>query len=239
MITFGPVPSRRLGRSLGINNIPPKVCTYSCVYCQLGRTRRMRIGRETFYGPRRVFAAARERVEQLEASGEAIDYLSFVADGEPTLDSGLGREIRRLKTLGFPVAVITNASLLWRADVREDLAAADWVCLKVDSLQGEIWRKVDRPHPRLRLDAILDGAHVFARAFTGRLVTETMLIRGLNDSEEHLREVASYLAALRPATAYLAVPHRPPAEVWAQPPSAEALRPPGSFSRSASPGSSA
>jgi wyosine [tRNA(Phe)-imidazoG37] synthetase (radical SAM superfamily) len=218
MIAFGPVPSRRLGRSLGINNIPPKVCSYSCAYCQLGRTARMRIERGPVYGARRVLAAVRERVEQLRASGEAVDYLTFVSDGEPTLDVGLGRAIRRLKALGVPVAVISNSSLLWRADVRDELAGAAWVSLKVDSIREDVWRRLDRPHRRLRLDAILEGVRVFARTFAGTLVTETMLVRGANDGDEHLVQVGSYLAELRPATAYLSIPHRPPAETWAQPP---------------------
>ncbi len=223
MIAFGPVPSRRLGRSLGINNIPPKVCTYSCLYCQIGRTAHMRIGRELFYGPRRIFAAVRARVEQLEASGETLDYLTFVSDGEPTLDAALGREIRRLKALGFPIAVISNSSLLSHADVRQELAAADWVSLKVDSVREEVWRRLDRPHPRLRLDDILEGIRIFRRGFAGKLVTETMLVRSVNDSEEQLWDLGSYLAQLAPATAYLSIPHRPPAETWVQPPTEESL----------------
>jgi len=99
---FGPVPSRRLGRSLGINNIPPKICSYSCVYCQLGRTLRMEIERRAFYEPEELIRAVRERVEELREGGERIDYLTFVPDGEPTLDSNLGEEIAALKDLGIP-----------------------------------------------------------------------------------------------------------------------------------------
>lgn len=223
MIAFGPVPSRRLGRSLGINNIPPKACSYSCVYCQVGRTARMRIGRELFYGPRRIFAAVSGRVEQLEAGGDTPDYLTFASDGEPTLDAALGREIRRLKTLGFPMAVISNSSLLSRGDVREELAIADWVSLKVDSVREDVWRRIDRPHPRLRLDDILEGIKVFRRSFAGKLVTETMLVRGVNDSDAQLTDLASYLAELEPATAYLSIPHRPPAETWVESPTEESL----------------
>jgi len=125
MIAFGPVPSRRLGRSLGVNNIPPKVCTYSCVYCQVGRTIRMQVERRVFYGPEEILQAARDKVERARESGEPIDYLTFVPDGEPTLDVNLGREIELLRSLGIKIAVITNASLIWREDVREALMKAD------------------------------------------------------------------------------------------------------------------
>jgi len=223
MIAFGPVPSRRLGRSLGINNIPPKVCTYSCVYCQLGRTIKMRVERRTFYEPQELFEAVRDKIEKTRAIGEAIDYLAFVPDGEPTLDVHLGREIELLRPLGIKIAAITNSSLLWREDVREDLMGADWVSLKVDAVREEIWRKTDRPHGALRLTAVLDGALEFAHAFEGELATETMLVEGVNDGDDHLREVARFLARLEPARAYLSIPTRPPAEEWVQAPDEETI----------------
>ncbi|MBC7260626.1 MAG: radical SAM protein, partial [Chloroflexi bacterium] len=127
MIAFGPVPSRRLGRSLGINNIPPKICTYSCVYCQLGRTLNMQIRRQSFYAPDEILWDVRSKVEHVREAGESIDYLTFVPDGEPTLDLHLGRAIELLRSLGIKIAVISNASLIWQEDVREDLMKADWV----------------------------------------------------------------------------------------------------------------
>ncbi len=223
MIAFGPVPSRRLGRSLGINNIPPKICTYSCVYCQLGRTIQMQVKRRTFYEPEEVLRDVHDKVEKAREAGEAIDYLTFVSDGEPTLDINLGREIELLRPLGIKIAVITNGSLIEREDVREDLLGADWVSLKIDSTRREIWRKIDRPHGTLRLASILDGALEFASEFKGELMTETMLVEGINDDDDHIREVAGFLARLRPATAYLAIPTRPPAEEWVQPPGEEVV----------------
>ena len=219
MIAFGPVPSRRLGRSLGINNIPPKICTYSCVYCQLGRTIKMQVERRAFYEPEEVLRDVQDKVEKAGEAGETIDYLTFVPDGEPTLDVNLGREIELLRPLGIKIAVISNGSLIWHEDVREDLLGADWVSLKMDSVQEETWRKVNRPHGTLRLDSILDGALEFASEFKGELATETMLVEGVNDGEERLGEVADFLARLRPARAYLSIPTRPPAEEWVQPPS--------------------
>lgn len=218
MIAFGPVPSRRLGRSLGINNIPPKVCTYSCVYCQVGHTPRMQVQRRPFYQPDEIVRAARDKVAKAVEAGEAIDYLTFVPDGEPTLDANLGREIDLLRPLGLPIAVISNASLIWRQDVREDLMGADWVSLKVDAAEEQLWRRVDRPHGSLELTSVLDGMLAFARAYKGNLVTETMLVAGVNDGEAHLTAIAGILACLQPATAYLAIPTRPPAEGWASAP---------------------
>jgi len=196
MIAFGPVPSRRLGRSLGINNIPPKVCTYSCVYCQVGRTTEMTIGRRKFYDPDEVLQDVQEKICKSDEAGEPIDYLTFVPDGEPTLDANLGREIERLKPLGIPIAVITNNSLLSRQDVRDDLMGADWVSLKVDVVEERTWRRVNRPHGRLELASMLEGALTFAQSFQGRLVTETMHVAGVNDGEEHLSQVAGFLERL-------------------------------------------
>jgi len=218
MLLFGPVPSRRLGRSLGVNNIPPKLCSYSCAYCQVGRTRKMLAERRAFDEPRVIFEAVRTRLEALRRAGEKVDYLSFVPDGEPTLDGGLGRTIELLRGLGAKVAVISNASLLDRAEVRRELGLADWVSLKVDCTGEEVWRRVNRPHRALQLASILEGMLEFRHSFRGFLATETMLVEGANDAEEDLRAVAAFLRRLQPETAYLSIPTRPPAERWVRPP---------------------
>jgi wyosine [tRNA(Phe)-imidazoG37] synthetase (radical SAM superfamily) len=220
---FGPVPSRRLGRSLGVNNIPPKVCTYSCVYCQVGRTTEMAVERRTFYAPEEIVQDVRDKVEKVKEAGESIDYLTFVPDGEPTLDVNLGREIELLRPLGIKIAVITNASFIWRKDVREDLAKADWVSLKLDSTREDVWRRLNRPHRALQLASIMDGMLEFARAFEGELATETMLVEGINDGKEHIEEVVGFMARLKPSRAYLSVPIRPPAEMWVRVPVEEAI----------------
>lgn len=214
-IAFGPVPSRRLGKSLGINNIPPKVCTYACVYCQLGATLQMQIDRQSFYPLEQLLEEVQRKVASAWERGEVIDYLTFVPDGEPTLDVNLGHAIALLQPLGLKIAVISNASLIWRADVRAELAQADWVSLKVDAATEELWRRVDRPHGKLRLAEIQAGMLEFARHFKGDLVTETMLVDDLNVGEEALWDVADFLARVQPARAYLSVPTRPPAEPWA------------------------
>jgi wyosine [tRNA(Phe)-imidazoG37] synthetase (radical SAM superfamily) len=211
-LVYGPVPSRRLGRSLGINNIPPKRCSYSCVYCQLGQTADRQINRRAFYHPLEVARSVLDRVRQIREEGEFIEYLAFVPDGEPTLDINLGKEIELLRALGIKIAVITNASLIWHKDVKQDLQKADWVCLKVDAVTHDVWRRINWPHEKIKLDNILEGMLGFAESFQGILATETMLIRGINDSEHEFNKIATFLAELKPAVAYLAVPTRPPAE---------------------------
>jgi len=211
-IAFGPVPSRRLGRSLGINNIPPKACSYSCIYCQVGPTPHQEIEPRAFYPPQTVVAAVTNQVDAARAAGERIDYLTFVPDGEPTLDINLGETINRLRPLGISIAVISNASLIWRQDVRTALKKADWVSLKLDSTDECIWRQVNQPHVALRLNDVLQGMQRFAGDFRGVLVTETMLVAGVNDSAESLAGVARFVSVLKPSIAYLAVPTRPPAQ---------------------------
>jgi wyosine [tRNA(Phe)-imidazoG37] synthetase (radical SAM superfamily) len=183
----------------------------------------MRVNRRAFYQPEEILKDVEEKIENAKEVGESIDYLTFVPDGEPTLDVHLGREIELLRPLGIPIAVITNASLVWRADVREDLMKADWVSLKVDSPREEIWRRINRPHRALQLASILDGMLKFAKVYRGELATETMLVEGVNDRDDHFGEITGFLARLRPARAYLSIPTRPPAEEWVQPPSEETI----------------
>jgi len=218
MIAFGPVPSRRLGQSLGINNIPPKACTYSCVYCQIGRTSQKSIDRHRFYEPRRILRDVENRAQRAREFGEPIDYLTFVANGEPTLDVNLGEEIELLRSLGIRIAVITNSTLLWRTDLREELMQADWVSLKVDSVREETWSRISRPHRALTLRPILEGMLEFARVYHGTLATETMLVNGINDTDAHAEQIGDFLTALGPDKAYLSIPIRPPAEEGVEPP---------------------
>ncbi|WP_419656426.1 radical SAM domain protein [Desulfosarcina variabilis str. Montpellier] len=223
MIAFGPVPSRRLGRSLGVNNIPPKICSYACAYCQLGRTLKLQARRQAFYKPEMVWASVQDKVAKARQAGETIDYLTFVPDGEPTLDINLKPILERLKALNLPIAVITNASLIWRQDVREDLLNANWVSLKIDTVEEETWRRVNHPHKSLALTAILEGALEFATVYEGTLATETMLVAGVNDSEDQVAAVADYLARLQPSVAYLSIPTRPPAKKWVSAPDEKIL----------------
>ena len=218
MIAFGPVPSRRLGRSVGINNIPPKICSYSCVYCQLGRTIKMGVKREEFYEPDALFKEVKNKLKEAEERKERIDYLTFVPDGEPTLDINLGEEIRKLKEFDIKVAVITNASLIWRDDVMDDLRDADWVSVKIDALDEGVWRRINRPHPSLDIGEIKRGIVRFRETFHGIFCTETMLVKGLNDDEKNLKTIAGFISKLSPDKGYISIPIRPPAEKWVRAP---------------------
>ncbi len=215
---FGPVPSRRLGRSLGVNNIPYKHCTYSCVYCQVGRTSNLTIRRRSFYAPKDIVAEVKARIR--EVGEDNIDYVSIVPDGEPTLDINLGTLIRILKReVHAPIAVFTNASLLHLEVVRADLSEADLVSVKVDAVDVNTWRAVNRPCLGLRLNDVLNGIRDFSREFKGTLITETMLVKGVNDSRSALERIASFLSEVNALTNYIMIPTRPPAETWATPPS--------------------
>jgi wyosine [tRNA(Phe)-imidazoG37] synthetase (radical SAM superfamily) len=211
-LVFGPIPSRRLGCSLGINHIPPKACSYSCVYCQVGPTPVTEVDPRPFYAPDLIVRQVTRRLRQLRERGETVDYLSFVPDGEPTLDSRLGEMIDGLKSLGIPIAVFTNASLIDRQEVRATLAKADWVSLKVDAVADALWRQVNQPHASVDHGAMLDGMLAFRAGYRGILCTETMLVAGVNDTDTVAEALAPFLARLAPDRAYLALPVRPPAE---------------------------
>jgi len=216
-IAFGPVPSRRLGKSLGINNIPPKICSYSCIYCQLGLTPKKIATRQPFYRSKELFEEVRRKVDNAKTRNERIDYLTFVSDGEPTLDSNLGEEIFLLRQLRLPIAVITNASMLWQKDVRRDLLKADYVSLKVDAVSEHLWNTLDRPHRDLQLTVILDGIRDFAGVFEGTLTSETMLMDEIDYGNEFV-DIAGFLSKLKKLNrAYIAVPTRPPTEKWVKP----------------------
>ncbi len=211
-IAFGPVPSRRLGRSLGINNIPPKHCSYSCIYCQVGPTAAPEIAPRAFYPPETIVRAVTRRLAAASTRGESVDYLTFVPDGEPTLDCQLSLAIDGLRPLGLPIAVISNASLIWRPEVRDALGNADWVSLKVDSVVEATWRRINQPHPALNLANILNGIRAFAADYRGTLCSETLLVAGINDDASEVGAVADFLAAAGIGLSYLAIPHRPPAD---------------------------
>lgn len=214
MYTYGPVPSRRLGRSLGVSPIPAKTCSYSCVYCQLGRTTDLRLERQSFFPREDVLA---EILRLGETTGP--DYVTFVGDGEPTLCADLGWLIEQThRELNISTAVITNGSLLWRKDVREDLERADVVIPTLDAGNERTFRLINRPHRDLHFDSILQGQIDFSREYKGQLWLEVMLVEGVNDNEEELMSIKRAVDRVRPHRAYIMTPIRPPAEPWAQPP---------------------
>ncbi|MCF7970766.1 MAG: radical SAM protein [Methylococcaceae bacterium] len=223
MIIFGPVPSRRLGRSLGINNIPPKHCSYSCAYCQVGVTQTTEIKPRVFYQPEHIFNEVKNHVLKLQEQNEPINYLTFVPDGEPTLDDNLGKTVELLRDFGIKIAIITNGSLINRKKVREILQMADWVSLKIDSVDEPIWRQINHPNKSLNLQEILSAMISFAKNFDGFLATETMLLEGLNTNVANITGLVNFLQQLAPNKAYLAIPTRPTAEKGIYAPDANSL----------------
>jgi wyosine [tRNA(Phe)-imidazoG37] synthetase (radical SAM superfamily) len=199
------------------------VCSYSCVYCQLGKTSENTVERQVFYQPCDILNEVRKKVDNAAVRNERIDYLTFVSDGEPTLDINIGKEISVLKRIGIPIAVMTNASMLWLKEVRQDLLKADYVSLKVDAVSEDLWKRLDRPHKDLRLNAVLNGIQDFTEVFKGTVVSETMLVDGVDYASEFER-IAVFLAELKKLNrAYVAVPTRPPTENWVKPAREEAL----------------
>ena len=219
---FGPVPSRRLGQSLGIDPIPQKTCNWNCVYCQLGRSTPM-INERREYIPGDAILAEVAQALRSHSPGE-IDWVTFVGSGEPTLHSGLGELICGVKAhTDIPVAVITNGSLLYLPEVRVDLALAAAVMPTLDAGSAELYRKINRPWPELTFDRLVDGLLAFRSEYSGNLWVEVMLIRGMNDSEEALRDLATVLERVQPDQVHLSLPVRPPAESWVRPTDEEGL----------------
>lgn len=219
---FGPVPSRRLGQSLGIDPFPHKTCNWNCVYCQLGRSTPMTNERREYVSCDAILAEVTDALRS-HSSGE-IDWVTFVGSGEPTLHSGLGEMIRRVKALtNIPVAVITNGALSYLPEVRVDLLTADAVLPTLDAGSAELYRKINRPWPDLTFERLLNGLIAFRHEYTGKLWVEIMLIRGLNDGEGALRDIASALERIQPDQVHLSLPVRPPAESWVQPADEEGL----------------
>ena len=213
---FGPVPSRRLGRSLGINNIPSKYCSYSCIYCQVGRTKNLTIKRRKFYD---VSSILNELIPVLNRLGEkSIDYITFVPDGEPTLDINLGKIAREIREItDIPLAILTNSSLLFMEDVRNDLTYFNLVSLKIDSVIDKIWRRINRPYGKLDINKILEGIIEFRDIYNGKIITETMIIKNINDSIENFKSNIDFISSIDVDKAYISIPIRPPAEKWVLP----------------------
>jgi wyosine [tRNA(Phe)-imidazoG37] synthetase (radical SAM superfamily) len=167
---------------------------------------------QEYYDPSELAAETADKIRLAELNCEKIDYLTIVPDGEPTLDANLGLLLDHLKPFGIKTAVITNSTLLPRPEVRKALTKADWVSVKVDTMSEATWRKIDKPHRKLVFKSILEGVRAFSREYNGQLVTETMLVKDINDSLENIKAVASFLSQLNPSICYLSIPTRPPAD---------------------------
>lgn len=219
---YGPVPSRRLGQSLGIDTIPLKTCNWNCVYCQLGRTVPL-TNKRLEYFPSKDILAEVKTVLAGHQPGE-IDWVTFVGSGEPTLHSGIGWLIQEVNSLtDLPVAVITNGSLLYLPRVRRDLTGADVVMPSLDAGTADLYRQINRPHPEVTFERLVDGLTAFRQEYSGKLWIEAMLVRGLNDTEPALRDIAATLRRIQPDEVHINLPTRPPAETWVRPTNEEGL----------------
>lgn len=219
---FGPVPSRRLGQSLGIDTIPLKTCNWNCVYCQLGRSQPVTNDRKVYISEEAILDEVGEAL--VAHRPEEIDWITFVGSGEPTLHSGIGRLIRQVKALtDLPVAVITNGALLYQPQVRWALLAADAVMPTLDAGTPDLYRRINRPHPEVTFDRLVNGLVAFSYEYEGKLWPEVMLVRGLNDGEAALRAIAAILRRVDPDEVHISLPTRPPAETWVEPAGAEGL----------------
>ena len=211
---FGPVPSRRLGLSLGVDLVPMKTCSFNCVYCQLGRTGRTRLRRASFC-PK---AAVLEQVRKAVAKTGRIDFITFAGSGEPTLSMDLGWLIDRIKRLtDIRIAVLTNGSLLHRPAVRRALAHADLVVPSLDAAYERSFQKVNRPADGYRLSTLIDGLRAFCATFKGEVWLETLLVRGVNDSPAELERLGRIVDTLRIDRVQLGTIERPPTVSSARP----------------------
>ena len=206
---YGPVPSRRLGLSLGISPIPKKTCNYSCIYCQLGRTDHMRNRRAMFFPVSEII----EEFEGVLESKTRFDVITIVGEGEPTLYEGLGDLIVEIKKrTDKPVAVITNGALFYDLKVRQELYSADIVSPTLDAYDEASFKRINRPHGELSFDDLRDGLILFSKEYSGQLWVEIMLIQGINDDAQSLREYKRMLSSIRYDRLYINTPVRPPAE---------------------------
>jgi wyosine [tRNA(Phe)-imidazoG37] synthetase (radical SAM superfamily) len=219
---FGPVPSRRLGQSLGIDTIPQKTCNWNCVYCQLGRTIPLTNERREYFPRNEILGEVKTALDG-HKPGE-IDWITFVGSGEPTLHTEIGWLIRQIKAIThIPVAVITNGSLLNQPEVRSALAKADAVLPTLDAGNNKLFQKINRPHPEITFECFFDGLVQFRKGYQGKLWVEVMLVRGLNDNDDSVQEIADCLHSVQPDEVHIVQPTRPPAESWVKPPDEEGL----------------
>ena len=220
---FGPVPTRRLGQSLGIDPVPLKTCNWNCVYCQLGRSMPMENERADFFPAEDILTEVEDALKSHQP-GE-IDWITFVGSGETTLYTSLGWLIQEVKKLtSLPVAVITNGSLLHKREIRQDLSTADAVLPSLDAGTPDLYRRINRPYPTLSFESFIDGLIAFSEEYQGNLWVEVMLVKDLNDTEEELNKIATALERINPDEIHIMQPTRPPVETWVKPADEEGLK---------------
>ncbi len=218
---FGPVPSRRLGSSLGIDLVPYKTCSFDCIYCQLGRTTNKTVVRKEYIPLTKAFAEVREVL----AKNLAVDYITLSGSGEPLLHSGIGRLIKKLKSITeIPIAVLTSASIIGDSKVREELMHADLLVPSLDAATQKTFERINRPFSGIRINGIIEGLARFREKFKGKIWLEIMLVKGVNDSPEDLAELKKAIKKIKPDKVQLNTVVRPPSEDYAKPLSPERLQ---------------
>lgn len=211
---FGPVPSRRLGFSLGIDIIPFKTCTLDCVYCQLGRTTNKTVQRKEYVASDNIL----REIEEVLKQEKKIDYITFSGSGEPALNSKIGKMIAQLKRLtSIPIAILTNGTLLSQPEVEEELMKADLVIPSLDAVSKEIFEKINRPHPSLRINKVISGLDIFSCEFKGKVWLEIMVVKGMNDFLGEIKKIAEATKKMKLDKIHLNTIVRPPGEDFAQP----------------------
>ncbi len=211
---YGPVPSKRLGRSLGMDLVPYKTCTYDCIYCQLGRTTAKTATRQSFL----AVDAVLDQLQEALRRGPVPDYISLAGSGEPTLNRDIGviiEGIRRITTT--PIAVLTNGSLLWQKEVREALRGADVVLPSLDAGDDAMFAYVNRPHEAIPFDALVSGLGEFVAEFPGKVWLEVFLLAGVTAMPAELEKIAALCRKLKPDRVQLNTVSRPPCEDFADP----------------------
>ena len=212
---FGPVPSRRLGRSLGIDLVPYKTCTFDCIYCELGRTTHKTISRQSYAPPEDIQGELEICLSALE---KKPDYITVSGSGEPTLNTNIGAIIRKIKEItSTPVAVLTNGSLLSMDEVRGDLTGADFVLPSLDAITPALFEYINRPHPSLSIEEIISGLIQFRKQYRGQIWLEVVFCRGINDDKEEIERLKGIIERIQPDRVQLNTPVRPPAEEFAYP----------------------
>ena len=212
---YGPVPSRRLGRSLGIDLVPHKICTYDCIYCQIGKTTERTLTRQEYIPVHEILEEVKRFLEEETSS---IEYLSLSGSGEPTLHSKIDSVIGAIKTITFiPIAVITNGSLLYEKEVRESLLQADVILPSLDAASGEIFEKINRPHAGISVDKVIEGMVKFRKVFKGQIWLEILFCKGINDRQSELILMKEAVGRIQPDLIHLNTVVRPPFEKWAVP----------------------
>jgi len=215
---YGPVKSRRLGNSLGISLTPYKTCDFDCIYCQLGRTNNLTTERKEYIKVSRIIDELKAWLESKEGLIQGLEYITLSGSGEPTLHSGLGELIAEIKKLTpLKIAVLTNASLLSDAQIRQQLMAADLIVPSLDAVSQSLFSKIDRPHPKISIENVINGLISLRKEFRGKIWLEVMLVKGVNDDIRHIRKLKEVIERINPDRVQLNSPVRTTAEAGVLP----------------------